>query len=252
MTNTIRQLYRFPVKGLSPEPLASIDALPGEGVAGDRQFALARSTTAFDKAAPAHLPKTSFLMLQRDEQLAGLKTKFEPATGTLTIDNEGTLVTANVEEAAGREVIETFFADFMSLGAEAHPRLVSAAGHMFSDVPAKVLSFINAASIAELEGCLATSIDPLRFRGNVYFDGGAAWSELDWVGREIKIGETVLEVVHRTQRCAATNVNPATAIRDLNIPKSLMSEYGHMDMGVYARVVTGGTLKSGMEIEAPA
>ena len=250
MPNTIQQLYRFPIKGLSPEPLATISALPGEGVAGDRQFALARAATAFDQTAPTHLPKTSFLMLQRDEKLAGLKTRFEPATGTLSIDNDGTVVTASVRETGGRESIETFFAEFMSLGADSHPRLVSATGHMFSDVPAKVLSLINMASIAELEGRLAATIDPLRFRGNVYFDGEVPWSELDWVGREIKIGETVLEVVQRTQRCAATNVNPATAVRDLNIPKSLMTEYGHMDMGVYARVMTGGTLKPGMEIEA--
>ena len=63
--------------------------------------------------------------------------------------------------------------------------------------------------------------------------------------REIQIGTARLKVVGRTQRCAATNVNPDTAERDMNIPLTLRKGFGHMDMGVYAEVVADGTVKTG-------
>ncbi|MFL5136883.1 MAG: MOSC domain-containing protein, partial [Microvirga sp.] len=50
--------------------------------------------------------------------------------------------------------------------------------------------------------------------------------------------------------CAATNVDPDTGIRDLEIPKGLMKAYGHFDCGIYAEVLQGGTLETGDDLEA--
>lgn len=36
---------------------------------------------------------------------------------------------------------------------------------------------------------------------------------------------------------------PGHARRDLNVPKLLTREYGHLECGVYAEVVSGGTLR---------
>ena len=47
------------------------------------------------------------------------------------------------------------------------------------------------------------------------------------------------------ERCAATNVNPETAERDMNLPLTLRKGFGHMDMGVYAKVVSGGQIAPG-------
>jgi uncharacterized protein YcbX len=55
-------------------------------------------------------------------------------------------------------------------------------------------------------------------------------------------GGVRLKVTKRIVRCAATNVDPGTGLRDLQIPKALMQAYGHADCGVYAEVVGGGTL----------
>ena len=54
--------------------------------------------------------------------------------------------------------------------------------------------------------------------------------------REIAIGPSArLKIVKRIVRCAATEVDPDTGIRDLPIPRTLMDTYGHADCGVYAR-----------------
>ena len=89
-------------------------------------------------------------------------------------------------------------------------------------------------------------VDPLRFRGNLHVEGLPPWGEFDLVDRELASPAGVrLRVVKRIDRCAATNVDPVTGIRDMNIPQALMRAYDHVDCGVYAEVVTGGRLAVG-------
>jgi uncharacterized protein len=52
-------------------------------------------------------------------------------------------------------------------------------------------------------------------------------------------------VVKRIKRCAAINVDPETAARDLNILHALMRRLGHADCGIYAEVIAGGTIATG-------
>jgi uncharacterized protein YcbX len=91
-------------------------------------------------------------------------------------------------------------------------------------------------------------VHPLRFRANLYVRGWPAWSELDLLDRTLAIGDVRLKVVKRIVRCAATNVDPETAVRDLNIPHTLMRTLGHCDCGIYAEVITGGTITAGDRI----
>jgi len=59
-----------------------------------------------------------------------------------------------------------------------------------------------------------------------------------------------LKVVKRIVRCAAVNVDPESAVRDLNIPQALMRRLGHADCGVYAEVIAGGDIAVGDAIVA--
>jgi uncharacterized protein len=150
----------------------------------------------------------------------------------------------------GRTVIEQFFAAYMGDEARGAPKLVEAPGHMFSDVARKVASIIGLASIRDLEQrVIRAPVDPRRFRANFYFDGGRAWEELDWVDRELRIGTVRLKVIKPITRCAATNVDPETGQRDLNIPLALQQSYQHDRMGIYAEVLEPGTVSVGDVIE---
>ena len=88
-------------------------------------------------------------------------------------------------------------------------------------------------------------VERLRFRANIYVEGTRAWEEFGWVDREIAIGGVRLKVIDRIGRCAATNVDPATAERDMNLPNALQRAFGHADMGVYAKVIGGGRIAVG-------
>ena len=65
------------------------------------------------------------------------------------------------------------------------------------------------------------------------------------------IGGARLTVAKRILRCAATDVEPGTGVRDLNIPATLMKTYGHADCGIYAQVIAGGDIASGDAIVNP-
>ncbi len=247
----ITDIYRYPVKGLSAERLERVTLAPGEGLPLDRAYALALGTTPFDPGAPRPLPKTRFLMLMRNERLAALKTSYDEASGVLSIIREGAEVArGNLGEPGGRAAIERFFATYVGAQAHGAPRLVHAPGHSFADVGIKLVSLINLASVAALEATVGRPVHPLRFRANFYFDGAEPWEEWQWIGRELGLGAARLRVVDRTTRCAATEVNPETAERDLLVRAALASAYGHMDMGVYAEVVAGGEVAAGARLEA--
>jgi uncharacterized protein YcbX len=83
----------------------------------------------------------------------------------------------------------------------------------------------------------------------VIFQGEAAWEELDWVDRVLRMGSATVRCVRRTRRCAATNVDPATAVRDLEIPATLLRSQGHADLGVYVEVLEPGRIAPGDRIE---
>jgi hypothetical protein len=110
---------------------------------------------------------------------------------------------------------------------------------------AATVAAIYCASIASLEAAMGVPVDPIRFRANVYFDGASPWSEHDWIDSEITLGAARLRVISPITRCAATQVNPATAKRDLDIVAALGRAFGHINMGVYAEVVAGGEIAIG-------
>ena len=109
-----------------------------------------------------------------------------------------------------------------------------------------MVSIINLASVAAVAQLVGGPVDPLRFRGNLYVEGWPAWREFDLLDREIAIGPRVrVKAVKRIVRCAATNVDPTTGLRDLHIPPTLMRALGHMDCGIYAEVTTAGDIAAG-------
>ena len=252
-TGTLTAIYRYPVKGLSSEQLESATLEAGQTLPFDRAYAIENGPGPFDPASPSHLPKLHFVMLMRNEQLAGLRSKFDDHSHTLTISKDGhVMASGDLRTEAGRAAIEAFITGYMPSQLRGAPRLVSAAGHSFSDVAAKCLHIVNLESVRSLEALYGLTLNPLRFRPNLIIDELHAWSEFDLVGNTIKIGDATLEVFRRTERCAATNVDPETGVRDMKIPGFLSRMLGHTDFGVYARVVSGGKVQPGDDFSPAA
>ena len=248
--STVSSIYRYPVKGLSGEALDETLLEPGKTLACDRIYAVENGAGRFDEAHPKYLAKINFLMLMRNERLALLETRFDAERHQLTIWRGGKQVASgDLSTSIGRKMIEQFLAGFVRAEKlRGAPHIVHAPGHSFSDVSAKCLHIVNLASLRELERVAETTIDPLRFRANVYVDGLEPWHEFNWLNSDIQIGLSRLKVFKRTMRCAATNVDPQTGVRDMGIPALLQRHWGHSDFGVYAEVVDGGSIKTGDQV----
>jgi uncharacterized protein len=244
----LESLYRYPVKGFSPERLDAAELAVGGYFPGDRLFAVENGPSGFDPAAPTHQPKIKFLMLMRHEALAQLDTRYDPDAGTLTI-RQGGVVSAvgDLATPEGRATIEAFLTGYLPDALRGPARVLTAPeGYRFTDSPRGFVSLINLASVAALETMTGAAVDPLRFRANLYLSGLGPWAELDLVGRVLTTpGGVSLRIHKRTERCAATNVDPVTGQRDLAIPRTLSQHLGHTDCGVYAEVLAGGVLTVG-------
>ena len=246
MSATIAAIYRYPVKGLSAHPMPAATLTEGETLPFDRAYSIENGQGRFDEANPKHLPKINFLMQMRDERLAKLEARFDETSEILTINRDGKQVArGDLGTMSGRAIIEQFFSAYMENELRGPPKIKRATGHSFSDVSAKCVHIVNAASIKEIERETGRSIDVRRFRPNIVVHGLPAWQEFTWVGKHINAGSARLHVFKRTERCAATNVNPTTGNRDVDIPAVLQRQWGHTDFGIYARVVDSGLIHNG-------
>jgi uncharacterized protein YcbX len=256
MTNQARidAIYRYPVKGLSPQALARTHLSAGATLPADRLYAVENGPCGFDPAHPAYFPKIRFLMLMRNERLAALRTEYDEVNHTLSIQLNGReAARGDLRTAEGRETIERFFSSYCADELRGPPKVLFGAGHSFSDVAKKVVSIINLASVAAIEHAISAPVHPLRFRGNIHVAGWLPWHEFDLLGTEIAIGgKARLKMVKRIQRCAATEVDPETGARDLAIPRTLVDRFGHADCGIYAEVIADGDIAIGDPINETA
>ncbi len=250
----VESLYRYPVKGLTPESLESATLTPGRCIPWDRAFALAQGDASFDPGRPEWVPKTNFMCLVRNTTIAGLRTRFDEAAQAFFVTTpEGAQITANPMTPEGQEKLTVFFSAY--LGREARvgkdgqaPRFYHFADHSFCDHRTQVISLIGLGSLGALEQAVAAERDKRRFRANIYIQDIAPWAEFDWLGKTLAVGETTMVVQERIDRCMATAVNPDSSVRDANPVGELREHFGHVDLGIFAEVLTGGEIRPGDEI----
>ncbi|MEK9969071.1 MAG: MOSC domain-containing protein [Ferrovibrio sp.] len=247
---SLLSIARFPVKGLSPQSLDSALLTPDQPIAGDRRFALAHGGSAFDATAPAFQKKAHFLTWIRNPPLAALDCRFDDSGTKITISKNGKVLVqdADLTSPLSRQAVETIAFDHIGAeGTRGSVKVAEAPGAWFADVPDPYISIQNTATLVELGRRLGQTepLDYRRLRANLVIGGFPAWSEMQWVGSQIEIGETVLAVEAVIGRCAATHVNPDTAVQDIDLVNTLVSTYGHNKCGIYARVIKGGRIRPG-------
>jgi len=250
MRMTIDDICRYPVKGLAADHMAGVTLSTGHALPCDRRWAIAHAASKIDPVAPQWMKKQEFLMLAKDEKLGQLGISFDEDTNILTITRKGKQVSrGKLDDVTGRMLLQTFLTGFMPSGRSGNPKIVEApSDQQFTDVRDPFVSLINLASVTDIERVARAPVDPMRFRGNFYIKGAPAWDEANWIGRKLQIGDVVLQVVEPIERCTATNVDPKTGARDMNLPMTLRKGFGHIECGVYARVTAPGRVDVGQEV----
>lgn len=246
MSWTLGEIYRHPVKSLGEEALQSVRLETGKPLPFDRVWAIAHGNTDWSETAPKWAVPGNFVNQTHVPQLAQIEASFNEGTGMLTLrhpDRPFLRIQPGTEE--GNAALTDWVAPMADQARPGPYRVCQAPGVAFTDFKETHVSIASTRSRALLEQICGKTLDPIRFRMNVWIDGMDPWAEFDLVGREIEIGSVRLQVIGRCERCNATNASPETGQRDTQIPSLLRRRYGHMDFGIYAQVLSGGEIRLG-------
>jgi uncharacterized protein YcbX len=251
MNARIAELFRYPVKGLSPEPVTEAALEAGRFFPVDRVFAVENGPSGFSSDAPEHLPKIKFLMLMRNERLALFRSRYDAQARRLTVTApDGRSVEGDPFAQDDRARFDRFFAETCTDALRGPPRLlVAPEGHRFVDSRRGFVSLLNLASVGAIEGQIGRPVDPLRFRANIHMQGLEPWQDFDLVGKRIAIGGATFTVLSRIVRCAATEVDPSLGLRDIRMLELLQTRFGHSDCGIYLKTETPGRIRPGDVLE---
>ncbi|GJL96905.1 MAG: molybdenum cofactor sulfurase related protein [Hyphobacterium sp.] len=243
----VAALARHPVKGFTPEMLESVTVKTGEHFPGDRLYAVEDGPCGFDPEAPAHISKMAFTVLAKLPSVAAVRTNW--------IEDEGVLkawhpdfgeISVDLDDESGRTMFATWLSGVLAGEVRGPLNVLSAPNAFrFMDSRTGYVSIINLQSLRDFEARIGRPVDPARFRGNIMVEGWPAWAELDMAGQEIAIGKARLRGLKPIQRCRAPDVNPDTAMRDLDVVPLLRDHYGHFNCGLYAKVIEGGEVQKG-------
>jgi uncharacterized protein YcbX len=230
----VAALYRYPVKGFTPEACETLSVIGAGRIAGDRVLGIrfANSSISGDAWGTKH----EFVALVNTPGLARLQLKLDHKAHRLRITSQGEVLVDQTLDDGGRKRIAAAMEDYVLKLAEnplsSHPdrlplRVVGdGITPRFQDDQA---GFVTLHGRESLEALAAVAHSPdlseHRFRSNIAIEGLSAWEEQSWVGRKIRIGVVDFEVASPKGRCLATHANPITGERDLPIMKTLLKAF---------------------------
>jgi uncharacterized protein len=256
----VAALYRYPVKGFTPEECETLMVLDEGRIAGDRVLGIRFADT--EAADDAWSKKTGMVALVNAPGLARLYIRFEEEALRLRISLGGSVLVNEVLNNEGRKRIAGAVADYvlkldenpLSGHPERLPLRVVGNGitPRYHDAEAGQVTLHGRGSLHALAATFRDAeVSELRFRSNIVVDRLGAWEEQSWVGRKVRIGTVDFDVVKPKLRCLATHANPKTGERDLPILTTLTRVFGQEQPTFAVAMVPshgGGRIHAGDEV----
>jgi uncharacterized protein len=263
---SVAALWRYPVKSMMGEELNSSD-VTDRGLLGDRQFAVVDRATG--KVGGAKNPRKwgnffDFRAAYPEPPRAGAMmppVRITLPDGTRVMTGQGDLDQV-LSRAFGRDVaLEEARSADKSQGATAEEYWPDMAGLDYQDtvtdfeMPAgtffdiAVVHLLTTATIDRLRALYPKGrFEARRFRPNIVVStesDDAAFVENDWVGRTVTIGGDVrLAITEPCPRCVMITLPQGDLPKDSGILRTAAQHNG-VNVGVYASVVNGGTIRRG-------
>lgn len=230
----VTALYRYPVKGFTPEECETLTVLDEGRVAGDRVLGIRFADT--EAADDAWSRKHGMVALINTPGLARLRVSFDEKAFRLRLSLGNSALVDEVLNPEGRRRIGAVLADYvlklddnpLTHHPERLPLRIIGDGRSprYHDEEPGRVTLHGRGSLQSLAAALGENVSELRFRSNIALDGLTPWEEQSWVGRKIRIGALEFAVVKPKTRCLATHANPTTGERDLPILTTLTQKMG--------------------------
>ena len=247
---TIESVWRYPVKSMRGESVDDV-FVAYTGVMGDRLYAVSSS------AAPAEFPwhtnreQEEFVLYSaryRDQQATlrppALEEAYKDALNPPYPTAEAFALEVVTPAGEVLDVEDPAFLAHFSTAANGELKLHFTQKNA---VDCRPLSLFSMQTLAQLQQETGLDIDKRRFRANFYVDWNKAggFFENELVNRRLLIGER-LEIMVREldPRCKSITIDPDTAETQPRILKHIARKHDGF-AGVYAAVLTEGTVRSG-------
>lgn len=244
MKGRLAQIWRHPIKGVGAEALANVGLHIDRPLPFDRAWAVLEEG---GEAADGWRSCRNFIRGAKAPTLMAVRARMVGEDIHLSHPDRPDLTITPGTDAAGPALI-AWLKRIYPAERRAPAALVKAPLTGMSDAPYASVAVLNFASLRALSDKLGQTLDPRRFRGNLWLDGLAPWEEFDLVGKRLRIGEAELEVIEPITRCRATEANPDTGKRDAMTLAALEDGWGHTDFGIYAMVRRAGRVAIGDEV----
>lgn len=222
------ELWRFPVKSMAGERLASVE-VDARGLVGDREWAV------YDEEGRLASGKRTNRFRRMDEVFTLAARTADDHVEVLLPD--GRQVVAG--EGAADLALSDHFGEDVELAPEAD----------IAHQDAGQVSLVGTATLRELARMcgLDEPVDPRHLRPNLVVETTEPFEEEGWLGREVQVGEVVLRVVDRIERCRMVDLEQV-GLPALGGLLKVVGAERDLCAGVYADVVQPGALAEGDQL----
>ena len=247
MTATLAHIRRHPIKSVGGEELASIALSPGRRLPGDREWAVLTESGERHATGPQRwLPKSCFLR-------GAASLPLQAVTGGWCDDrivlNHPDRAELSLDPQHDGDLLLNWLRPLWPADAPAPTRLLHGAA-IWTDQKWPWLSILSLGSLRDLEQRSGQQLGIHRWRGNLWIDGWEAFAERDLVGHTFQIGPVELRVTEQISRCEAPGANTDSGQRDIDMLATLKQHYGDTSFGIFAEVVTAGTITIGDKVQS--
>ncbi len=235
------RILRYPLKSHSREALASVVLEAGTSMPWDRIWAVAHDAAKIDPGKWA--PCVHFSRVTKAPALMAITSRLDEETETLTLSHPDRPDLTFRPDSEEQRLID-WIMPLVPQNRALPTRIVRLEGRGFTDSDFPSVTLCNMATHRAVEEKAGQPLSIHRWRGNLWFDNQNAWSERDWIGKDLAIGACILRPREQTERCLATTTNPDNGVRDIDV-LGLLDGFGHRDFSVRAEVIRGGEIAVG-------
>lgn len=203
----LKEIWRYPVKSMAGERIEQSEVGP-LGIEGDRQILVLGSNGRV-------------LTARTHPKLLGLK-------GSIGGDGAALISGQAWDSKQARLLVEETLGQKVTLIRHEGPE-------RFDVLPLLVAT----------DGAITyMGFDGRRLRPNLVIGGVEGLEERKWAGRQIEVGETLIEPQQLRGRCVMTTFDPDTLKQDLNVLKSIVKKLDGV-MALDTSVLRGGLVREG-------
>jgi hypothetical protein len=246
----VAALWRHPIKSHGREAMDQVALSAGQTIPFDRAWAVIHDASKFDTTTPKWVSYANFMIGTGTPALAGIWAQMDEVTGCITLTHQ-TLGDIGFDPDDPEDAAR--FIDWVRPLCPPDKRQpigiakVPARGMTDTDYPS--VSIMTMASHRAVEDQIGHPLETVRWRGNIWLEGTKAWQETEWLGKSLRIGDAILELVEPIKRCKHTMANPQTGMRDADTLAALRDGWGHQNFGVYAKVIQSGRIALNDKVE---